>query len=142
MGKLYSKKMYFHTNLSDTQCGESWWSYRNYPEETLTKLDNYLTQVPRDVGLDENLFTNMEKLCKTLGLNLHPVFAYPDPYLWKAYPQEIESSDPNPQNGKPADNKNAQQVAPIDPNSTKALHKVMHMQYVNCKIDSLTMKMF
>lgn len=78
--------MYMHTNLKDTQDGESWWSYRKYTEKNLLDLDHYLQQVPRDVGLHDNLFENMEKLCKALGLNLHPTFAYPASYLFKAYP--------------------------------------------------------
>ena len=81
----------------------------------------------------------MEKLANALKINLHPVFEYPDPYLLKCYNDEPvqEAVAPKKSNQNQANNEASEKI-----NNIKNLNKLQHMQFINCRIDSFTMKLF
>ena len=72
-------------NLTETQKNEAWWSYRKYSPEILEQLDNYLINPPKELIITDNLFENMEKIAEAIGINIHPIFAFPEHYLFRAF---------------------------------------------------------
>jgi len=73
---------------------DPFWVYSEQTDEELATLDKWLSgPMQKEIILSDNLWDNMAKVSKKYDIELHPIFAHPEPYIKLARKDVIVNSN-------------------------------------------------